>query len=159
MSIYALAAEAFAAGALGENVLNLLRIGHETVLTTEFMLEAGDTFAGRLLAEATFGYGLVAILYQRKPSEMAEFFPPEDIRLEAGARLVVLATIGGLQNAEHGVTADKSHQVRILSVLSQEARFEGARTISRVTGCGLGVASALFGGLPATLSQALYQHQ
>jgi hypothetical protein len=159
MSVYALSAEAFAAGALGENVLNLLRLGHETILTTEFTVEAGDTFSGRLLGDVTCGYGLAAILFQRSPWDPVKFFPPEDIRLEVGNRLVVLATIGGLQNAEHGSSAETTHQVRVLKVYSEDAAFEGARTISRITGCNLGTAGASFGELPAVLPQLLFRHQ
>jgi Trk K+ transport system NAD-binding subunit len=159
MSVYALSAEAFAAGALGENVLNLLRLGHETILTTEFIVEAGDTFAGRLLGDVTCGYGLAAILFQRGPWDPVEFFPREDIRLEVGNRLVVLATIGGLQNAEHGSSAERTHQVRVLKVYSEDGAFEGARTISRITGCNLGTAGASFGELPAVLPQLLFRHQ
>jgi Trk K+ transport system NAD-binding subunit len=159
LSIYALSAEAFAAGALGENVLSLLRIGNETVLAIEFFVATGDTLDGRLITEVTCGYGLVAILYQRCPSEKAEFFPPEDIRLENGNRLVVLATIGGLQNAEHGVTAERTHQVRLLSALSDKAKFEGARIISRVTGCSLATASASVAALPGIIPHAFFQPQ
>ena len=159
MSVYALSAEAFAAGALGENILNLLRLGHETILTTEFIVEPGDTFDGRLLGDVTCGYGLAAIVFQRSTSDPVEFFPPEDIRLEVGNRLVVLATIGGLQNAEHGVTAQRTHQIRVLKVHSEDAAFEGARAISRITGCNLGAAGALFGELPAILPQLLFRHQ
>jgi len=159
MSVYALSAEAFAAGALGENVLNLLRIGHETILTTEFIVESGDTFEGRLLGDVTCGYGLAAILFQRRRTDPVEFFPPEDIRLEVGNRLVVLATIGGLQNAEHGASLQRTHQVRVLKVYSEDAAFEGTRTISRITGCNLGAAGASFGELPAVLPQLLFRHQ
>src|SRR5262249_11786017 len=74
MSIHALSAEAFAAGALGENVLNLLRIGHETILTTEFFVQHGDTLEGHLLGDATCGYGLAAVAFQRSSSEPVEFF-------------------------------------------------------------------------------------
>lgn len=49
--------------ALSETVLSLLRIGHETVLAVESTVEEGDTRAGRLIADLTYGYGLVAILY------------------------------------------------------------------------------------------------
>src|SRR5262249_19842275 len=84
---------------------------------------------------------------------------PEDVRLEAGNRVVVLATIGGLQNAEHGVAAERTHQVRVLKACSEEAAFEGARAISRLTGCNLGTAGALFGKLPALLPQVLFLHQ
>jgi hypothetical protein len=88
-----------------------------------------------------------------------EFFPPEDIRLEVGNRLVVLATIGWLQNAEHGVTPQRTHQIRVLTVYSERAAFEGARAISRVTGCNLGTAGSLFEQLPAVLPQPLFRHQ
>jgi Trk K+ transport system NAD-binding subunit len=159
LSVYALSAEAFAAGALGENVLSLLRIGRETILTTEFRVEAGDTLEGRLLGDATCGYGLAAIAFQRGNSEPVKFFPPEDIRLEAGNRLVVLAKIGGLQNAEHGVTAERTHQVRVLKAVTEEAAFEGARIISRITGCNLGTAGALFRELPAIVPKVLFLHQ
>lgn len=159
MSVYALSAEAFAAAALGENVINLLRIGHETILTTEFIVEAGDTLEGHLLGDVTCGYGVAAILFQRKCSEPVEFFPPEDIRLEVGNRLVVLATIGGLQNAEHGVSPQRTHQIRVLRVNSTQAAFECARAISRITGCSLGTATSLFGELPAVLPQLLFRHQ
>lgn len=159
MSVYALSAEAFAAAALGENVLNLLRIGHETILTTEFTVESGDTLEGHLLGDVTCGYGLAALVFQRGRSDPVEFFPPEDIRLEVGNRLVVLATIGGLQNAEHGVTPKKTDQIRILKVYSERAAFEGARAISRITGCNLGTAGSLFREMPAVLPQLLFRHQ
>jgi Trk K+ transport system NAD-binding subunit len=159
MSVYALSAEAFAAAALGENVLNLLRIGNETILTTEFIVESGDTLEGHLLGDVTCGYGLAAIVFQGMHSDPVEFFPPEDIRLEVGNRLVVLATIGGLQNAEHGMTRDRTHQIRLLKVYSERAAFEGARSIARITGCNLGIASSLFQELPAVLPQLLFRHQ
>jgi Trk K+ transport system NAD-binding subunit len=159
MSAYALSAEAFAAAALGERVLSLLRIGHQTVLAVEFGVEIGDRLEGRLLSEVTCGYGLVAILYQRRPGEQPEFFPSEDIRLEPGGRLVVLATMRALHNAEHGISAERGHQIRILRALTEEAAFEGARTISRLTGCSLGTARAFMSQIPATFSQNLFRHQ
>lgn len=159
MSAYALSAEAFVAGALGENVLSLIRIGNETVLATEYRVEGGDTLAGRLIGEVTSGYGLVAILYQKNPTYEAEFFPSDDIRLEAGSRLVVLATMDGLQNVEHGRFAERTCHIRILQALSEEAAFEGARTIARVTGCDLDRARTLMVQLPANFPQPLFHHQ
>jgi Trk K+ transport system NAD-binding subunit len=159
MSVYSLSAEAFAAAALGEKVLSLLRIGTETVLAVEFTVESGDTLDGRLLWDVTCGYGLVAILYQRSLSAESEFFPNEDVRLEPGNRLVVLATMAGLQQTEHGVTAARECQVRILRAVSDPAVFEGARTISRVTGCPLATAHRLMRALPNTMEQGLFRHQ
>lgn len=159
LSVFSLSAEAYAAAALGEKVLGLLRIGSQTVLAIEFAVKAGDQLDGRLVADATYGYGLVALLYQRTPSEDARFFPSEDIRLEVGGRLVVLATIGGLQNAEHGISAEKTFRVRILRAASPDAQFEGARTIARVTGCELEKARIQVGELPTTLKLGLFRQQ
>jgi Trk K+ transport system NAD-binding subunit len=159
MSVYALSAEAYAAAALGEKVLSLMRIEHQTVLAIEYNVEAGDTLEGRLIADATYGYGLVALLYQRDRSEKGRFFPPDDIRLEVGSRLVVLATIGGLQNVEHGISAERAYQVRLLHTVSHDAEFEGARTIARVTGCELETARRQMSQLPTTLPLGLFRPQ
>jgi Trk K+ transport system NAD-binding subunit len=159
ISVYALAAEAYAAATLGEKVLSLLRIGHQTVVAVEYAVEAGDRLEGKLIADATYGYGLVAILYQRNPSVKAQFFPSEDIRLEVGSRLVVLATMGGLQNVEHGESAERDFRVRILRAGSHDAEFEGARIIARVTGCELGAARGQLSHPPATLGLGLFRQQ
>ena len=159
LSVYALAAEAFAAAALGEKIISLLRIEGQTVLATEYAVEEGDTLQGRLIGEATCGYGLVAILYQDKPSDKPEFFPSEDIRIDAGSRLVVLATMESLQNVEHGVMAGRDTRVRVLKAATEAAAFEGARTLARVTACKLGVARELMAQLPATLPVELFRHQ
>jgi Trk K+ transport system NAD-binding subunit len=159
MSTYALSAEAYVAAAFGEKVLSLLRIGDQTVLAIEYALEAGDRLEGLLIGEATHGYGLVAILYQRNPSEQAQFFPSEDIRLEAGSRLVVLATIGGLQNVEYGMSAEKAFHVRILRAASADAEFEGVRTIARVTGCDLATARTQLTQIPTKLTLDLFRQQ
>jgi Trk K+ transport system NAD-binding subunit len=82
MSVYALAAEAYAAATLGEKVLSLLRIGHQTVIAVEYAVQSADQMEGKLIADVTYGYGLLAVLYQRNPSVKAQFFPSEDIRLE-----------------------------------------------------------------------------
>jgi Trk K+ transport system NAD-binding subunit len=159
MSTYTLSAEAYAAAALGERVLSLLRIGHETVLAVEYTVEEGDTLAGRLIADATYGYGLVAILYQRARSEEARFFPSDDIRLELGSRLIALATIGGLHNVEHGISAEKTFEVRLLRATLRDAEFEAARIIARVTGCELATARVQMDQLPVTLPIRLFRPQ
>jgi len=150
MSAYALAAEAYAGAALGK-VLGLLRIGPETVLATEYRVEPGGTLINRLVAEVMYGYGLIVVMYQSQGSDRPQFFPPEDTRLEAGARLVVLATSEGLQNVEHGRIADKPFQVRLVRTISPQGEFDGSRTIARVTGCALGTARAQMGQLPTTI--------
>ena len=159
MSVYTLAAEAFTTAALGERVISLLRIRHRTILVTEYEVEAGDMLAGRLLADVEFGYGVVPILHQRRPDKPADFFPSDDVRLQPGDRLVVLASRDGLQNVEHGTEAERTCLVQVQRARAVDSAFEGARVMARVTGCELGLARAVMGDLPATLSVPLYRPQ
>ncbi len=159
ISVYALSAEAYVAATLGDKVLSLLRIGTQTALGIEYAVEAGDRMEGQLIADVTYGYGLVAIMYQRNPSLQAQFFPSEDIRLEVGSRLVVLATIAGLQDLEHGTPAERTFRIRVLRAASHDAEFEGARVIARVTGCELGTARTQLNHLPTTLNLGLFRQQ
>lgn len=159
MSVYALSAQAFAAAALGDKVLSLLRIGNETVLAVEFTIVKDDTCDGRLLAEVMYGYGVAPILFQQNETAEKEFFPSGDVKLAPGNRLVVLATIAGLQRTSRGAMLPRRSRVRVIRALTKEAVFEGSRTISRVTGCPLSLASALMNALPGELEVDLYPHQ
>ncbi len=157
---YAVAAEVFAAAAFGENILSLLRLNNQTILVTEYQIEADDTLDGLLLSEVACGYGVVPILQQRPPHP-SQFMPSEDIQLTQGDRLVVLATIEGLRRVEQGRLGitPKTWRIRVDAVLNADAAFEGANAITRVTGCSLKTARLLMSDLPATLSVPLYQHQ
>jgi Trk K+ transport system NAD-binding subunit len=97
---YAVAAEAFAAAALGETVHGLLHLDGETVLITEYAVTAGDTLAGHRLAEIAYGYAVVPVLHRRAGRKEAELLPSEDLDVLAGDRLVVLATSDGVQRVE-----------------------------------------------------------
>jgi Trk K+ transport system NAD-binding subunit len=157
---YALAAEAFAGAAFGENIDNLFRIENETILVTEYQIEAGDTLNGLLLADVAYGYGVVPVLYQ-KGQEMTKLMPSDDIRLGIGDRMVVLATSTGLQRIEEGQLSLKLKcwHVLVERALNQEAIFEGANAIARIAGCNLSTARALMHNLPGTLQVPLYKHQ
>jgi Trk K+ transport system NAD-binding subunit/tetrahydromethanopterin S-methyltransferase subunit G len=156
----AVAAEAFAGAAFGENILNLFRWNNQTILVTEYQIETGDTLNGLLLAEFAYGYEVVPILHQ-KPSYSPQIFPLDDVRLMVGDRLVVLATIEGLRRIEQGqLKLDlKRWQVRIEKALTPDAAFEGANAIARISGCSLILARELMANLPQTLPVFLYQHQ
>ncbi|MGH7999496.1 MAG: potassium channel family protein [Brasilonema sp.] len=169
LCVYAVVAEAFAGAAFGENIINLFRINHKTILVTEYQIEAGDTLNGLLLSEVAYGYGVVPILYQ-KEAGMAKLMPSEDISLAVGDsfaaarsadRMVVLATSDGLQRIEQGVSSatSKSWQVHIARALTKEAQFEGANVIVRISGCSLNTARTLMKNLPGTLHFSLYKHQ
>lgn len=159
LGAYALAAEAFAAAAFGENVLSLFRLNNQTMLVTEYQIETGDTLTGLLLAEVAYGYGVVPILHQRLGQEPFKFMPSEDVRLQEGDRLTVLATIEGLQRIERGTTNARIWQIQITKALSAEAVFEGAMAIARISGCEIGLARTLMSHLPRTLPIGLYLHQ
>ena len=95
---YAIAAEAIAAASFGENILSAFHLDGRSVLVTEYTVEPGDTLIDRLLAEIAYGYGVAPIVHQR--GNETHLIPADDIRLEANDRVVVLATIDGLQRIE-----------------------------------------------------------
>ncbi|BAY09476.1 NAD-binding protein [Calothrix sp. NIES-2098] len=159
LGVYALAAEAFVAAAFGENVLNLFRLNGQTTLVTEYQIEADDTLNGKLLAEIAYGYGIVPILHAKASQSSSKFMPSDDIKLAVGDRLVVLATIEGLQRVERGAIASPQLLVRVESALTSEAAFEGAAVISRISGCDMHLARTLMSQLPGTLQYPLYKHQ
>ncbi len=155
---YALAAEAFAGAAFGENIISLFRLNQQTVLVTEYCIEEGDTLNGLLLAEVAYGYRIVPILHQ-KPQEPAKLMPSDEIRLMVGDRLVVLATISSLQQIERGERLPCRWAVRVEKALNESSVFEGGNTIARVTGCEIGLARELMENLPGTLRLPMYKQQ
>jgi Trk K+ transport system NAD-binding subunit len=159
LGAYSLAAEAFVGAAFGENILNLFRLGDRTTMVTEYTIEADDTLNGRLLAEIAYGYEVVPILHQKSGQESARFMPLDDSRLHVGDRLVVLATIEGLRRVEQGRLLERRWRLQVEKALSQEAEFEGAGAISRISGCDISLARSLMKQLPATLQIPLYKHQ
>lgn len=153
-------AEAFAGAAFGENILTLFRLHNQTVLVTEYQVETGDTLNGLVLAEFAYGYEVVPILYQ-KPSHPAQIMPSDDLFLSIGDRLVILATIEGLQRIEQGqLKLDlKCWQVKVEKAITSDAIFDGANLIARISGCNLMVAREIMNNLPQTLPFTFYQHQ
>jgi Trk K+ transport system NAD-binding subunit len=162
LSAYALTAEACAGAAFGENILSLFRLNNQTILVTEYNIEAVDTLCGLMLSEVAYGYGVVPILVNSvERTEYRKLMPSEDLRLAVGDRLVVLATIDGLQRIEQGnLSFNLKHwQVRVDQVLNPDAAFEGSNLITRIVGCPLGMARDLMTNLPGVLRSPLYHHQ
>ena len=74
--------------------------------------------------------------------------------------MVVLATSNDLRRIEEGSSiTPKCWQVVVEYALTQEAIFEGANAITRISGCDLSTARALMHNLPGTLPVLLYKHQ
>ncbi len=160
ISSYAVAAEAFAGAAFGENILNLFRQQNKTVLVTEYQIEDHDTLNGLLIAEVAYGYDVVVILYQKMGQEV-NLMPSPEIRLKVGDLIIVLATVDSLQRIEQGniLLTSRCWGVRIYSVPNQDAAFEGANAIARISGCDLSLARNLMKSCPQTLPMPFYQHQ
>ncbi|MEM9541095.1 MAG: NAD-binding protein [Cyanobacteria bacterium P01_E01_bin.42] len=155
---YAVMAEAFAGAAFGENILSLFRLYNQTILVTEYQIEAIDTLHGLLIGEIAYGYGVVPIVYQ-KPGENAKLMPSDDIPLEVGDRLVVLANIEGLRRVEDGDLQAKTTRLYVKKAISESAIFEGANIIARICGCSLKDARIFMGTIPAIWPRDLYEHQ
>jgi Trk K+ transport system NAD-binding subunit len=157
---YALAAEVFAGAAFGENIISLFRLNHQTVLVTEYTIEANDTLNGLLLAQVAYGYGVVPICHQKRGQE-SKLMPSEDTLLTVGDRMVVLATINGLRRIERGEVsiAPRLWLVLVDQALTQDAAFEGGNLITRISGCSLSTARDLMENLPGILQLPLYKHQ
>ena len=155
---YAVAAEAFAGAAFGEKIISLWRWYGETVTVTEYCIEAIDTLNGLLLSEITEGYGVIPILHQQdlKPDRL---FPSPDSVMNVGDRLIVLATRAGLSRIENGDRCVPHCHVEVIGTQSVVAPFEGANTISRITGCTLAQTRILFEVLPAIVPITLYPDQ
>jgi Trk K+ transport system NAD-binding subunit len=154
----ALSAEVFAGAAFGENVISLFQLYQQTVLVTQYTIEADDTLHDLLLAEVAYGYGVVPIWHQAS-GKSGRSMPSDDIQLQVGDRLIVLSTIRGLRRIEQGDLAPKQWQVQLLEVNAADAVFEGGTEIARVTGCPLGEAHGLMNELPALFPHKLYWHQ
>ncbi|NJO61004.1 MAG: potassium transporter TrkA [Richelia sp. RM2_1_2] len=160
ISAYAVASEAFAGAAFGENILDLFRFHNQTVLVTEYQFTEVDSLNDLLLSEIAYGYGVVPILYQ-KPGISAEIMPKEYRKIQPGIRLVVLATIDGLKRMEAGRIGiyPKNWQIVIESAVTQEAKFEGANQIVKYSNYPFNKARDLINNLPQTLPVPLYKLQ
>ena len=154
-----LAAEAFAAAVFGENVLSLFRLDHQTILVTDYTIETGDTLNGLLLGEVAYGYGVVPIFHERAAYESAQCMPSDDLRLQEGDRMVVLATIEGLKLIEKGRLTPPCWKVLLTEALNVDAVFQGANEIACITGCSMRDAREAMGNLPQLLPTLLYRHQ
>ena len=113
---------------------------------------------GLLLAEIAYGYSVVPLLYQSENRPWL-FFPSDDVLLREGDRLIILATIDGLRKIEVRDLQPKTWRVRVEKVINQDFLFEGANTISRISGCSLQQARELLNHLPNTLITPLYRPQ
>jgi Trk K+ transport system NAD-binding subunit len=159
LGVLALAAQAFAAAALGESVHELLHVDGRTILVTEFRVEATDTLVSKLLGEVAYGFGVVPVLLRRHKAAAAELLPSDEVRLHEHDVLVVLATVEGLGNIEQGSIRPAEHHVRVEARPSDPAMLDAALLMARVSGCEVNVAQAALRHAPAVFEVPLYRQQ
>jgi Trk K+ transport system NAD-binding subunit len=152
------AAEAFTGAAFGENILHLFRLNQQTILVTEYEVEAGDTLNGSSIGDIAYGYRVVPILYQRR-LEASKLMPEDYLMLRVGDRVVVLATTNGLQRVEQGRRTPKSWCVRVEKTFNLAIAEAAPTVITRFSNCSPKIARDLMENLPATLAVPLYEHQ
>ncbi|HEY9604242.1 MAG TPA: hypothetical protein V6C85_21685, partial [Allocoleopsis sp.] len=63
-----------------------------------------------------------------------------------------------IEQGIHSITP-KSWRIQVEKALTNDAVFEGANAIARISGCHLNVARDLMKNLPGTLRSLLYKHQ
>lgn len=99
-------------------------------------------------------------MYQ-KPGKLPITMSSDDNILSLGDRLVVLADINGLRDIEQGELhlELKNWQVLVEKIISQDANFEGARIISRISGFSLSLARESLTQVPGILPKKLYKKQ
>lgn len=155
---HSVAAEVFAGAAFGENIINLFRLNNRTILVTEYQIEENDTLNGLILADIAYGYGVIPILHQRPPHNSL-LMPPDEIRLEIGDRLVVLATIEGLQCIEVGKKQPKDWQIVVKNNNNTHSLGEIAKIIAHITGFSPKEIQEAMAHFPQSLSIPVYRHQ
>jgi hypothetical protein len=74
-------------------------------------------------------------------------------------RLVVLATIEGLQRIEKGIITPREWIVQLDKVIREEGFIRGALIVFRVCGVSMQVAEKLMHQLPDALPCLFYKHQ
>jgi Trk K+ transport system NAD-binding subunit len=151
------AAQAIAGAAFGENILSAFRLRERSILVTQYRIETGDTLIGRQLADVTYGYGVVALLHERGAASATN--PSDDIRLEHGDGLVVLATIDALGRIERGEWRPPALRVQVRSCVIAANAFEAGNAIARIAGCDLATARDALKNLPSRLRTPVYPAQ
>ncbi|HEY9641934.1 MAG TPA: NAD-binding protein [Coleofasciculaceae cyanobacterium] len=166
LAAYGLSAEAFAGAAFGENILGLFRLNNQTILVTEYTIEADDTLVGELLSRIAYGYGVVPIFQQRakrgnQSDDPADLLMPSDDRqLQVGDRLILLASINGLRRIEHHEMAPpRRWRLEAQKLITQGAQQDGSNILYRISGCELAKARAFTENLPGSIELSLYDYQ
>jgi Trk K+ transport system NAD-binding subunit len=157
LCVSSLAATAYAAAALGENVINLFQTPQGPVLVVEYDVSAGDTLVNRPLWEIAEGYAVVPVLHQR-PGSRARVPGPDEatLVLKAADRLVVLATAGSLEAIERGDLRPARYQLLLERLRPYAESLQVVGMLSQRLGYTLEHARSTLESLPQIVPIHLY---
>ncbi|MEM9152429.1 MAG: potassium transporter TrkA, partial [Cyanobacteria bacterium P01_F01_bin.3] len=160
---YALSAEAFAGAAFGESILGLFRLAGQTILITEYQIEAGDTLSGKQISQVSYGYGVVPILRETRDREgkpCTILMPTDEQRLMPGDRLFVLSSINGLRRIEREeMTQPRQWRLAADALPSNSNATDVVQILSRLANCTQAKAQSFVQQLPASIDVQLYDYQ
>jgi Trk K+ transport system NAD-binding subunit len=155
-----IAAKAFAAAALGEDVIDLFQLGDRTIFVLEFRVGPGDGLEGRRIADVAEGYAIVPVLHETRGHEPRLCSALDQAaRLVAGDRLVLLGPSRSLQRIERGEMNERTTEVRVEGLRPYADRIALAGLLVKHLGYPLERAQEIVAAVPTTLPERFYPHQ
>lgn len=152
-----IAAEAITGAAYDETILTAFHLTGKSVLVAEYEADRNPSLIGRRLSEIAYGYGAIPVSHMRRGE--AQLNPSDDIRLEPGDQLVVLATVDALRRIERENIAPPRWRLTIKEIRARELAFDAGNLLSRIAGCDLFFARKTLAEVPVTLETPLYRPQ
>lgn len=164
LSAYQLAGQAFAASALGEQILGLVQTADHSIFVADYEVDTNRHLTNRVIGSIAYGFGVIPVFLRRSPDSTHErksiTFPSDDLRLEAGDHLTVLATINGLRRIEHGeFSPPRRWTLTAQPPLTAEFLHTAGSELSRLSGCPLTTAREFMESLPKSIELEIYTHQ
>ncbi|MDG2389843.1 MAG: NAD-binding protein [Planctomycetaceae bacterium] len=164
LAAYQLAGQAFAASALGEEILGLVKNDDDQIFIADYEVEENKHLGGRMIGDAAYGFGVIPVSLRRSLESRHERktlkFPSYDLKLETGDHLTVLATINGLKRIEIGEFSPPPRwKLTAQPPLTADFLHTAGSEISRLTGCPLATARDFIESLPNSIELKMYTHQ
>lgn len=164
LSAYQLAGQAFAASALGEEILGLVKNDDDHIFIADYEIAANMHLSDRMIGDVAYGFGVIPVALRRCPESRHErksiTFPGDDLKLETGDHLTVLATINGLKRIELGdFSPPRRWKLTARPPLTSDFLHTAGSEISRLTGCPLATSREFMDSLPNSIELEMYTHQ